>query len=175
MKWIWLDDEPTTISDIRAIQGLPKFELFTSLDSLISFLINCKNQNQLSEYGLILDVMLKKNLYITIPTEWSGESELKMYKTNDGYDAGLVFYEKAILYKTKEPGTWWSPPPPVIFLSVMTLSTSIPERLNLIKQEWSANQTTPCNPSDAKVRWIRKWETEDKESEFIKLLNKWTS
>jgi hypothetical protein len=168
--WLWLEDEFRTIQDIVAKFPL-NYKQFNTVGALIDFLIIEKQKERLKDYGLILDVLLKGNQYIYLPTEWNHASKIPYIKTEMGYDVGVVFYEELIMNKSNNWEPIWNPPPPIIFLTVIPFDPQMEIRINEIKIAWG--NTHHIEAEFAKVKWVRKWDVEYQDSEFYQLLNEW--
>ncbi|MEZ5199655.1 MAG: hypothetical protein R2764_25720, partial [Bacteroidales bacterium] len=178
-KWLFLDDDLSAIEDFKTISWFQSTELkiFSSPNELIEKLIiirNDKNDN-LINYGLLMDIVLYGHAYIHSPPDWTGKEEDEYYKTNNGNDAGICFIENILLNGTnikldldKEP--YWNPPPPIIFVTLMDNEPDgIKRRIKDIKYKWASYSS--CKPREAKVGYIRKW---DASSEvFNKLFINW--
>ena len=169
-KWLWLEDELSSVQDIAA--NLPSNKkTFNSIGELLNYLIEKKIEKNLLEYGLILDVLIKGNDFLFSPSQWNKSSNDKYIKTEEGRDAGIKFYEELIMNKSNGWKPFWTPPPPVIFLTVMPFDDKILKRLQEIKMAWGSFYNV--NPDKARVKWIRKWDVEYEDSEFYKLLKEW--
>ena len=179
-KWLWLEDELSTVDDISILKPIRKIhpEKITTLMELVERIIEIKNSNtdDLSNYGVILDIMIQGTPYIDIPKEWSGK-EYEAVPTNNGYDAGIVFAEKFILNmfeqsneEKREFKPLWNPPPPILFLTIMSSeSKGTQKRLNDIKRKWA--KYNGVSIEEAKVTYIRKFDATNQI--FNDLFNKW--
>jgi hypothetical protein len=168
VKWLWLEDEPQTVRDIQELifRGyfMKKNSLFYVPGKLLKKLIEIKNSKRenLNDYALILDIMLKGNPILYSPKSWNGEEDRNI-STDNGSDAGLKFYEKIILNIQSpkllagetEINPFWSPPPPIIFLSVLH-PDKVQPKLNEIKSFWAfCHKTTVEN---TKVAFLNKFD-----------------
>jgi len=93
--WLWLEDQPSTMGDFaEAIRkaGI-SVHSFRTPGELINQLIDWRQREDdwLDHVGFLLDIQLAGQQFITCPKEW-GDSE-KTVRTQNGYDAGLVFCE----------------------------------------------------------------------------------
>jgi hypothetical protein len=160
-KWLWLEDQISTVEDLRSTLtklGL-SMDLYQTPSQLIDYLVDIKISypDQLKNIGLILDVMLTAQRYITCPVKWYGGEQPLYLPTQDGYDAGLIFYEKLILGIDISKKPLWNPPPPVLFLTVLhTDFKDTEQRLEVIRTEWA--RAYSIKPEQARVKWLRKWE-----------------
>jgi hypothetical protein len=117
---------------------------------LILFLI--ENEENLNQYGLLLEVMLCGNVFIPLPLQWTGAADCHV-KTISGYDAGFVFCEEFVMNKLGGWKPFWSPLPSVVFLTSKSLSNSERQRLDNIKGYWSLSNSI----DKANVHYVNKW------------------
>jgi hypothetical protein len=166
-SWLWLEDEPATVSDVltSVFEKLNlKLRKFTSIGELMDYLIQIrgKDPSELLNIGLILDIMIKGAYFVSVPNEWSHGSSINHYKTNMGYDAGIIFYEKVILnldgIKSTDKAPYWNPPPPVIFLTVLA-KEKISDEINIIKNKWAHYNNVV--QSESKVEYLDKWSVDE--------------
>jgi hypothetical protein len=158
-KWLWLEDELSSVSDIRNFmdRNYVTFEPFSNFDDFYLRLVDLKKAGKLHEYGLILDIKIDAVKFVPLPKEWSGDGEFKNIRVeSEVNNTGLVFYENAILEYAKD---FWDPLPPVIFLSTV-LESVFKLDLDRIKTK---------NPY---VAFVRKWDYDDT-STFLTYLNEW--
>ncbi len=167
--WLWLEDQPNTVEGIKTYFSKFNWEIrpFHTPAELINFLIGIKKKspNDLKDMRLILDVLLPAQPILTCPSDWCGGKEPLFIQTEQGYDAGFVFFEKIIMYENA-----WVPPPPVIFLTVMPVTDPVIEqRLNNLRLKWS--NAHGVSPEAAHIEWLRKWDADEKSLE--RLLKSW--
>jgi hypothetical protein len=131
------------------------------------------DSDQLSKVGMILDVLLMGQRFITCPKEWCGGDETKFMQTQDGYDAGLIFYEKIVMNyggDTDKP-KWPGKPPPVVFLTVLLDTTpEIESRLGELQRKWA--EIHQVEEKQARVHWINKWDPNPGER-IVTLISDW--
>jgi hypothetical protein len=168
--WLWLEDAPTTVSDIAqllASNGIKTLR-FSNPSDLVGFLL-LEKQKGLFDYGLLIDVMLQGAQFISSPNAWNGGENI-IFRTESGYDAGLVFVEQIILNKK---GGWdpiWSKPlPPIVFITTLIEDGEHVQRLLDIKQAWAKHMNETLE--NVKVIWWRKWELNP--TKYINLIKKW--
>jgi hypothetical protein len=159
--WLWLEDQQATVEDLKDIlvnQLKLKMKMIQTPSELINYLINARqNRSDLSKIGLILDVLLAAQRYIVCPSEWTGDKSPLYFQTQDGYDAGVLFYEKFVLGLNLSKTPFWSPPPPVLFLTVLhTDFKETEQRLERIRLEWA--KLNNVSQELSKVKWLRKWD-----------------
>lgn len=168
--WLWLEEAPTTVSDIAYLltsKGVKTLG-FSNPGDLVSFLIREK-QKGLQDYGLIIDVMIKGAQFISAPNSWTGDDS-KINRTENGYDAGIVFIEQIVLNKDGGWHPFWNNPlPPIIFITTLTEDDEVLQRILDIKQAWAKQMGG--NTEDAKIVWWRKWDLDV--DQYIKLMKEW--
>lgn len=175
INWLWLEDQKNTVADLlnEVEQANLNVKFFQNPSEMINYILDKrKKDNILKNMGLILDVLLPGQEYITSPAEWLSGTEPIFYPTKNGYDAGLVFYEKVIMNinQQEEVKPLWSPPPPVLFLTVLhTEHENIEQRINKLKFEWG--KINKVEPDKVLVRWVRKWDATN--GRLVKLLKEW--
>lgn len=165
--WIWFEDELISVSDIRNyldIKGINYVQV-ANFEDLYKKLIDFKNQNRLSEIGLILDVKIDACKRIPLPKEWTGKEPSDIIRVNNNVnDTGLVFYEYAILKNAevfKKNEFFFLPP--VIFLS------TVPNVIFEAKIEDLKNMIMKIDPGAGDcITYIRKWDYQD--SDFLNKL-----
>lgn len=161
--WLWLDDEPDSVNDIEMSlrrNGIA-YKKHQNLSELFSTLISIKNENKLSDYGLIIDIMIWGIPTIAVPREWHGiKDERYIYHQAIPKYSGVTFYEKVILENGK---SIWSPPPPVLFLSTMYEDLELQNKIKNIKELYMSNLGDNTSTDDARVKFIRKWDFDCKE------------
>jgi len=159
-RWFWLEDQPETVFDYRtALEKRLTIEHFESPVALTKRLVEVKNErgDQLESVGFLLDVMVTGQQFIMNPPSWHGGSRTFYYHTDSGHDAGLVFFEKLLLRHPEMSRPPISPPPPVIFLSVMHRDQPrLEERWERLKRNWAREHN--CRADEAKIEWVRKWD-----------------
>ena len=159
-KWLWLEDELSSVSDIRNYmeRNSIDFETFSNFDDFYIKLVELKNAKKLNEYGLILDIKIDAMRFVPIPKEWSGKNEYKSIPIqSEVNNTGLVFYEEAIVEYAKE---FWKPLPPVIFLSTV-LESVFRSDLDRIRAKAGSDRFV----------FIRKWDYDT--SSFLSNLKEW--
>ncbi|KJU84972.1 hypothetical protein MBAV_002833 [Candidatus Magnetobacterium bavaricum] len=166
--WLWLEDQPGTVGDMGLYLtkiGI-RYNSYQTPNELINFLCKIKKEEVpdiLNNYGLILDVLLMGNRYITCPPEWSGGQKTNFFPTDkSGYDGGIAFYERIILGMGIKDSPIWNPPPPVLFLTVLKQGDeNIEQRVETIKEKWAI---AACDGfiDRAKVAWLGKWDANEK-------------
>ena len=167
LTWLHLEDQIPTIE--RAVEKLDRAGIlrrrFQSIGQLVDFLVDSKEKNDLSSFGLILDIMLVNTPFIHIPKEWSGLEKDEFFNTQGDYSAGLSFYENFILnmnnIKNNKP--FWNPPPATIFLTILgTEYKDNKQRFLRIQNKWLASRAhLKDKRKEASVEWINKWSAED--------------
>ena len=116
-----------------------------------------KREHYSRRIGLILDLMIAGAAAVVRPSQSRGALPKAMFRTNNGYDAGLVYYEKIILGERGTEDGLIYPPPPVIFCSVIHQeSAEILSRLFKIRERWASDNGVPI--AEAKVMFARKWD-----------------
>ena len=162
--WFWLEDLPNTVTDLDAAMVriarkhgaiIERFEAIPTLQERLLQLSH-DTADALREAILILDVMLGGHLFVDCPQEW-GEQAPERYRTNNGYDAGLVFYERLVLDHPLEP--WKGQPPPVVFLTAREFQQAQEQDLERLRTKWA--EAWKVKVDSAKVRWITKEATTD--------------
>jgi hypothetical protein len=161
---LWLDDDFTTVSVIKTKSIDNKFfdfHYFNNIASLIDFLLCYMKDAESSIVNnliFVLDVNLKGHEYIFCPKSWFGDHE-RYFKTNKGYDAGLVFYEKMVACDTLNCAPVIYPMPPVVFLSVMSSEAGFQERVEFLKVLYAQSHKQSIEFS--KVKWMTKWDVDE--------------
>jgi hypothetical protein len=152
---IWLEDNLTSVQKYTTfvIENMNVNLLqFSTVSQLTKYLNLLKENNSeiLSNLLLILDVMATDCYTIPSPIEL-GENN-KVFGTDNGIDAGLVFYEKYIL----EIGSQENPKfcPPVIFFSAKKVDNDIIKRLDIIKTYFSKSHKVSMD--NCKIKWLTK-------------------
>jgi len=168
--WLWLEDAPTTVSDIAQLLSMNdiKTKKISNPSDLIIFLLNERGKG-LENYGLLIDVMIQGAHFISSPQAWNGGADA-IYRTETGYDAGIVFVEEIVLNKNGNwKPIWKNPLPPIIFITTLTESDEQAQRILNIKQAWAENMKV--TESESKIAWWRKWDLNT--DKYIKLMKTW--
>lgn len=174
--WLWLEDQYATVSDIESALSKASISVrhFRTPSELVDQLIAWKNTDPslLESVGLILDVLLMGQRFITCPRQWCGEEETRHWQTANGYDAGLLFCEKLVMNMGGKSGKpHWMKPPPIIFLTIInTMAADLEQRYYAIRERWA--QAHDVETTAAKVKWIGKWQS-DPGQELVEALRKW--
>jgi len=173
-KWLWLEDQEDSVDDIAQTLEKAEFciEQCSTPGKLINRLVESAQTdlcNELETTGVILDVLLMGQQYITCPKDWCDGNEDEFFHTKNGYDAGLLLYEKVILPFHPNQRCWKDGPPPVVFLTVLhTHYKDIDKRILALKEVWADRHK--IDPKDAKVYWIRKWEVRENPEILVNML-----
>jgi hypothetical protein len=168
--WLWLEEAPTTVSDIAYLlisKGVKTLR-FSNPGDLVSFIIKEKPKG-LENYGLLIDIMIQGAQFISAPNSWTG-GESKINRTENGYDAGIVFIEQIVLNKDGGWNPFWNNPlPPIIFITTLTEDDEQLQRIIAIKQAWAKQMG--CSIEDSKIAWWRKWELNTEK--YVTLIKEW--
>ena len=159
MKWLWLEDERFSITDIEVYlrEKRIEIEIISNLDDYYNKLIYLK-KGSLIDYGLILDVKLDGTKMVLIPKTWSDQKDDKFVLVTDVLNnAGILFIQHAI-YEAAE--AFWRPIPPVIFLSTVPYP-EYQEQIDKLKAHYNLQN---------RIYYVRKW---DYDKELITILNSW--
>lgn len=171
--WFWLEDLQDTVSDLERVimkvaseqhVTVEHFENISELQERL-LLLSKSEPDTLGDSLLILDVMLGGHTYIDCPKEWSG-TESTRFRTREGYDAGLVFYEGLVL---KHPlKSWRECPPPVVFLTARQADQEERQHLDRICEAYA--KSCGIDEEQTKVRWISKGESNSTSAELRQVL-----
>jgi hypothetical protein len=161
-EWLWLEDEAETVADLmEGLRDKARVRAFHHIPELTRHLRKIRRDVEAGQIriGLILDVMITGAPRILRPAGWvESMKEEDVLATNDGYEAGLVFYEKMVLGEDGARAVI-HPPPPVLFLTVMHKDSSdIQGILTRIMQKWAKCAGTETR--NAKVSFLTKWEVD---------------
>lgn len=158
-QWLWLEDQQETVADFKYQVESKVVEIFRRPNDLMLELLKRQREDRLGTepLGLLLDVMLINHPSIAVPGVWHGGDKIAYFPTQrNGYDAGVVFYEKVILAHPTMDNPPILPPPPVIFLTVVQQDfQGLEGRLEGIRTQWAKQRGV--DSSIAKVAWIQKW------------------
>lgn len=173
-QWLWLEDQQETVADFRhQVESKVSISLFRRPNDLMLELVRRQREGllEVEPLGLLLDVMLINHPSIAVPGVWHGGEKISYFTTQrNGYDAGVVFYEKVILRHPSMESPPLLPPPPVIFLTVVQQNfQGLEGRLEGIRAKWASEHG--IDPSRAQVAWFQKWNAQG--VKLVDMIAKW--